>query len=320
MKILFFILLMTGVSAQGKVNNFPDKKLHVSLGVEAQDFILDLKDDETSQVVTYKPNLLGLYVPRISYDGIIGLSWGFKAPAEFGSEYMYGDTKYTDIRFDFAFSNFTINTHYSQYQGFYLENSTEIDPSITNEMPRIQRPDLYARSVGVAMTWVWNEKKFSLPGLINQSARQEVSGGSYLFGGSISESHFRANSSVIPTSVQGQYSTLGLVKKGQFKTIEAKGGYGYTWAGKWFFGFAVQLGPGLTRRVLEFETGVERGDWDPSLRSEVLLSGGYNGDIFFSTLKIDFRNSSVLLSGANVSTQLVSSALTLGVHLDAIGI
>lgn len=320
--ILLCLLLLWSTRSLADVYAFPDREIHLSTAIANQVFQFGLRDNGTNKSLNFQPNMGGLIVPRITYRDLWGLSWAFDTKVGENQKLIYGETKYTDIRFDFSFKSFAINTYYSQYRGLYIDNSEAVDPSLTLDDPRIQKPNMYARGFGASMTWVWNEERFSLPNLISQSQRQEKMGGSFLFGGSISEALVSDDSAFIPPNIQNQFEDIATLKEATFKSIEVKAGYGYAFARKWFFGAAAQLGPGLTHKKLVFEDGRKETGFDPSVRFELLLSGGYNGDVFFSNMRIDAKQDYIFLSGS--STQLSASqylvSLGVGVHLDTIGI
>ena len=321
LKILFTALVIFPYLVQANVYTFPDKDIHVSLTSQTQFYNLNLSDDDAGGNLLYNPNLGGVVIPRISYKGLWGLSWGFNTPVGAAEKELLGETDYTDIRFDFSFHKFTINTYYSQYSGMYLENSAEVDPAFTNTEARITRPDLYSRSYGASITWVFNEERFSLPNLITQAERQERRGGSWLLGAGFSEARIKADAPLVPAAVQNRFDTLANMTGGKFQTLSVKGGYGYTLAKKWFLGGAFLAGPGLSRQILSYDNRDETKGWEPSALFEVLVSGGYNGDVFFTSMKINATQEFYFLDGSSsqVAPQLGSVGLTIGIHLDTIG-
>ena len=319
--MLFWIYaLLFGLSANADVYSFPDRDLHVTLGIQKQEYSVQLRDDKSSQDLYYKPNIGSVLIPRISYKDLWGLSWGFNTPVSEGDEYLNGKTSFTDVRFDFSFHNFTVSSYYSQYRGMYLANSTAVNPLLTANDPNIQRPDMYSRASGVSFTWVWDPETFSLPNLYNQAERQEKRGGSILFGGAISENVLTADSSFIPASIQNDFDLLASMRGARFQTLSLKGGYGYAFAKKWFIGGAVMVGPGVARRKFEYDNQSESEGWEPTGFGELLLSGGYNGDLFFTSLKIDFRQDFFVLTGSSsqINPQLAAVAFNLGLHLETL--
>lgn len=304
-------------AAWADVYTFPDRDIHISTAVQVQDYTLHFRDDATKSDLFYKPNVGGVFIPRISYRGLWAVSWGFNTPVGEDEKYLQGETRYNDIRFDFTFHSFTVNTHYSQYKGFFLDNSVAVNPLLTENDPKIQRPDMYSRNMGISVTWVWDHNTFSLPNLISQSERQERQGGSFLFGGSFNETSIRADAPVVPGSLQTDFDVLSNLSGGQFQALSLKAGYGFAWAKKWFLGGALMVGPGLTRRVLTFQGQEESKGWEPSGRAELLVAGGYNGDAFFTSLRIDVRQEYFPLTGSSslVSPQLAAVTLSLGSHL-----
>ena len=203
--VLFTILILQTSVSWADVYMFPEKDIHASVGLQILDYAVDFVDEETGKNLSYKPNLQNLVTPRISYQGLWGLSWGFKAGENQGDKVILGETDYTDIRFDVSLHDVTIQTFYSEYRGFYIDNSYGVDPSWEEGDVKFQFPDMYSRIVGAALTWVIDSDTFSLPSLFNQSERQEKHGGSILVGLSITETKVENQTGIIHPAVRNQY-------------------------------------------------------------------------------------------------------------------
>ncbi len=309
-------ILITGL-AHADIYFFAEEDYHISLGIEAQEYQIDFADDETNKHLVYKPNLQSIVVPRIAYKKIFGVSWAFKTGAGENEANFFGETQYTDFRFDFSFNSFTLNTFYSQYSGFYIDNSYAINPTLTEEDPRVLAPDMYSRIMGAAITWVHKPQTFSLPNLMDQSERQEKMGGSVLFGASFTETTFSNDAGLIHPLVRGDYDLLAQLNKGKFQTFNIKAGYGWAWSKKWFFGGALQGGVGFSHKELGFIGGASDDGWEPSFRGEMLLAGGYNGDRFFSRMKIDAKADIITFTSTSsrIVPALASVAVNVGIHL-----
>lgn len=315
-----FLILLFGLPAQADVYGFPDREFHISTETQVQDYSLVLTDNATEKSLDYKPNIGSVFIPSISYGKYVSLSWGFRGPVSDTDREHKGDTRFTDIRFNFAFRQFMVNTFYSQYSGMFLENSSDVDPSLAGTSVKLQRSDLYSRSYGVSFTWVYNEERFSLPNLFNQAERQEKSGGSFLFGGAFTETAIRADRTLVPANQQSNYDVLTSWSGGKYKTISTKFGYGYALAHKWFLGAAVLVGPGITRRTLQYDNRGNNSGWEPTLRSEFLFSGGYNGDWFFTSFKGTAMQDVFYFTGSSsqVSSSLITVGLNVGMHLSTL--
>ena len=322
--ILFFFILQVlfySPAVFADVYSFPDRELHISLTTEAQNYGLVLRDNATGRELNYNPNVGSVLTPTISYGPYFSLSWGFRGPVSEANKVNRGNTRYTDIRFDFSYHQFLVNAFYSQYSGLYLENSSTADPGYADTEAKIQRPDLYARVYGVSMTWVFNEESFSIPNLLTQAERQERNGGSFLFGGSFTETIVRADSELVPTNLANDFDVLGNFSGGKFQTLSAKVGYGYSLASRWFLGGAILMGPGLSRRTFRYSNRGESRGWEPALRSEFFFSGGYNGDHFFAAFRGEAMQDIFYLSGSSsqIASQVVSVGLNVGIHLSTLG-
>ncbi len=307
------------------IYRFSDRDIHLSLGMELQEYLIDFENTQYERELSLTPNLEGLVVPKISYKDLFSLSYAFELPVAENEIYLRGKTKYTDLRFLFNFQNLRINFYYLQYLGFFFENSELISPSYGGTQPEILRPQLYSRSYGGDVTWVKDKATFSLSALTTMVERQESSGGSLLLGASGSESHFENPNEIIPIELANEFGLESALYAGKFQTIAAKFGYGYTYVyeKKWFLGGALQLGPGLTSRELRYLNvdSNNLSEWGVSLRVEGLISLGYNGDVFYWNLNSEMKRDSYFVNNdeTTIGLSLLTAGLTFGVHLEEIG-
>ncbi len=316
----FLTAIMMFHWAQADIYKYPDREIHFSTAVQNLDYTLHLRDSSTRSDLFYKPNVNDIVVPKLAYKDLVTVSWAMALEMENEEKRLMGDTKFTDIRLDFTYHNFAIEAYYNQYSGMYLENTGEVDPQFNPGDPSLLRPDLYVRGLGVTMTWIWDENDFSMLNLVSQNERQESWGGSFLFGGSINETYFSADQSIVPTQVQSQFDVIGQIRSGTFRTLSAKAGYGYSMAKKWFLGGYIMAGPGISYRTLRIDGQSNSTGFEPTGRVELLASTGYNGDWFFGNLKYDLKQDFYLLTGSSsqINPELVTVSLALGVHLDTL--
>lgn len=286
---LFFIsalLCQFSIEAKGSsIHEFNSKILHLHAGIDIPGY--DLKFIGNAREVQFNPNLFGLFSVGASLQNVAGINWGFKVSQKESEKLQKGDTQYEDWRLNFAFSQFHVFLNYSQYKGFYVQDSSEVDPLWTPGDPYYQAPNLYSRTLSANFTWIFSPDDYSLVAAMDQTARQESSGGSWLAGLQAVETVFHDDSEIIPTNIQSSYSSEQNLKEGKFLGLNLKGGYGYTlvFAKKYFASIAAQLGFGPLQMKLR-GTDFDRSKWTQSGKADGLISFGWNGDEYYSGILI----------------------------------
>lgn len=154
-----------------------------------------------------------------------------------------------------------------------------------------------------------------MPGVVDHTERQVESGGSWLFGGAISETVFNNAGGLIPASMNAQFAGAVGLTEGKFLSLVAKGGYGYTLGSKWFLGGVIQLGLGVQNRRLSFLNGTSTRGWDPAWRAEAHIAAGYNGDQVYTGFKIYSFGNVYNGAGMQINSTQFNSSLFLGWHI-----
>jgi hypothetical protein len=206
--------------------------------------------------------------------------------------------------------------NYSQFQGFYIKDSHEVDSSWTSDQPYVQAPDLKSRTAGANFTWVLSPESFSLIAAMDQTERQEKSGGSFLLGAAATETVFEDSDEIIPSTVQVSYGRDAKLTEGRFMALTAKGGYGYTlvFYDKYFASLAAQFGVGTQRMSLK-GTGFERTEWKQANKVDALLSAGWNGDNYYSGVSLTGDGTTFDTGPIKITTTLYAIKLYFGFRI-----
>jgi len=303
-----------------QIESFDDRNIHVSIGSELQSINLTFDNAISGRSLQYSPNLNGMFVPKIAYQDWFVLSWGFQTPTSELEKQLQGETIFTDTRFSFDLGSFRLSVFYLQYRGLYIENSQEVDPSLS-PLQKIILPDLYTRSYGAEFTWIKNPERFSLKALTAQSERINGSGGSLLLGASHVNNRIEAPAGLFPVSINQDFGPEAELSIADLSTTSVKVGYGYATGRKWFIGGAIQAGPGAGTQKLVMIDGSSRSGTIGSLRLEALVSMGYNGDRFFSSIQSEIKQDYFYLKGSDtqIANQISNVVLNVGLHLDSLG-
>ena len=107
----------------------------------------------------------------------VGVS--FRIKSFFGNDdKTKGDTETSSINFALNFDRWAVNFNHTNQTGYYLANSSDVDPMITSD-DFILFPDFNTRSTRLFATYLTNTK-FSLKSLTSLTERQLKSNGTFL--------------------------------------------------------------------------------------------------------------------------------------------
>lgn len=280
---LTFLVLMTGTSARAAINEFENRLLTVKVFIDVPGMNLDFKSRETGRLIRWKPNTRANVGIGASLAGIIGGSVSAKGSLTQEDRLARGETDYQDWRFFLNYSWVQVLLNYQEYRGFYIENSGQIDSAYENSVNSIQARDMSLRNYSVNTTFVFSPSSFSLPAALDQTVRQEESGGSFLAGLAVNHNIFGNDTGLIPATVASEFGSDQNIRKGTFSTLTTKFGYGYSWIfgqKKWFLSGMLQLGAGWQNSKYS-DANREYTTSRPAGKGDFITSFGYNGDDYF---------------------------------------
>ena len=316
---LFFLLILTCLARPAPAAGIREFKelLTVKTFIEVPGANLDFKSVSNDRIVKWKPNVRGNVGVGVSLAGIIGGSVSAKGPLSEEDRIARGDTRYQDWRFFLTYSWIQIQLNYQEYNGFYIENSKEVDPSYENNPNSIQEPAMSARNYSINSTFVWSPQDFSLPAALDQTVRQETSGGSFLLGAAVNHNIFNNDNLLIPATVRPEFGIDQNIMKGAFTTFSVKAGYGYSYIygdRKWFLSGVLLLGGGWQNSKYADPTQEFTSDRAVG-KGDLTISWGYSGDRYFSGLTLLADATTYETRSLLISSNLYLLSLFFGLHL-----
>jgi hypothetical protein len=242
-------------------------------------------DNYTGQKLNYRPNnkiLLGLGVNH----GFLGINIGFNFPFLNQDEEKHGQTKYYDFTLRTFTPKFNAMLYLQRYKGFYLRNTDLMIHGWEEGDPFYIRPDIRTYTVGLDLTYIFNNQRFSYRATMLQNEWQKKSAGSFLVGGSIIYHTTIADSSIVPSHLNPSYFFEG--KDFDRSNIFSVGpiiGYAYTLViSEHFFVTASLNGSGnlgTTQLILPENTNKIKAGIILGFRIETLFSVGYNSERWY---------------------------------------
>ncbi len=276
-----YLLAFAPLVATAGMHEFNGENVHIKLGIDIPGYDLLFKGQ--NREIKYNPNADTLFSVGVSLQDFLGITWGFRNTQQEKDKIQKGKTDYEDWRLNLAFKQFHVKFNYAKFKGFYIQDSSEVDPTWSEGEPFYQKADLVSQNIGVNFTWIFSPGDFSLVAAYDQTERQEKSGGSFLAGAAVSETLFEDESQIIPANVQPAFGTHQRITEGRFQSFTVKGGYGYTFvlAKKYFAALSGQFGFG--RQYMKIKgTDFADSTWAPAKKGDLILSLGYNGDDYYA--------------------------------------
>lgn len=200
-RVLFLALALVPLFGLANWSKQPEDNLKVEVGVVTPNLSFEIMAPEglSQSLIKYSPNTQSKTSLGLSYRNI-GISASSANSTSEESQLNYGNSRSTDLQFRF-FGKRTYELFYQTYQGYYIENSQEIDSSYGSTSLKIQRPDIVSKNYGFNFYWNLNENDFSQAIAYDQMGIQTKSawGLSWLIHGS--QSSIEGQSELVPASV-----------------------------------------------------------------------------------------------------------------------
>jgi hypothetical protein len=317
MRIYFFIVsFLFGAAVRAdNTNTFPEQDFTAKIFVDIPGYELNFKTITSTipKEVRWRPNTRANLGVGVSLKGWFGVSVAAKSAMTQEDRFNKGETEYQDWRFFLNYTRIQLFLNYQEYRGFFIDNSGEIDQSYVGSPSKIQEPSMTARNYSANMSYVMSPDRFSIQAAMDQTSRQEKSGGSWLVGAAINVTVFNNDNSLIPTSVRGYYGVDQNIKTGTFTNLTVKGGYGYNFiiAQKYWVGGVLAIGAGSQKSRYSDGT-TEKFSTNISGKGDLNITGGYNGDQFFTGFSLLADTNTYKTESLEISTNLYVLSLFAG--------
>jgi hypothetical protein len=181
-----------------------------------------LRAPQGAQDLKYRPNTnLNMGVGASYQNVTLNLAYGFDF---LNNEPEKGKTKFLDLQFHSYPKKWTIDFYGQLYKGYYLSPRGF---AANNAASFYLRPDAGVNLFGLAIYYVFNDKKFSYRAATSQTEWQKKSAGSFLFGGEAHYGVIKADSSLVPGKLDNPYPQTG-INNIRFFSFGPGFGYAYT--------------------------------------------------------------------------------------------
>lgn len=175
----------------------------------------------------YRPNNKINFGVGASYRSLT-LNIGVGIPGINKDQDKRGTTRYLDAQANIHTKRWATNLFLQRFSGYYISTHTTEELGWQQETGYPTRPDLTQFNLGASTVHIFNNGRFSYRAAFNQDAWQRRSQGSFLAGGYITYFHLKADSSIVPARLAGQFENGLHLRRGGFLDLGPSAGYAYT--------------------------------------------------------------------------------------------
>ncbi len=314
--IYLLLLLISPLSKGAKWStpreNQPSFKFGI-ISATLQNTFRDQKDQNLTSI-DYEPNSVTRLLVGVTYLGY-SLSGSFASRANEKSILSKGETKGADYQFRFFKEQNTFDIYYQKYQGYYIKNSSEIDPQYVGQDSYMQRPDMHTEHYGGQYFRSLNPEEFSLSACFEQNGWQKESGGTWFYYGGFDIHHIDADTTLIPNQLMSIYSSIHDFKRGDFTTLKLGFGGAYALVFNNFFLATQLIFAGGQQKQVYLINSNQINKIIPTNGLNVKVGLGYNGDKFYSSLNFFNDSTALNIEDKKIDTGTAEATLVFGVHL-----
>ncbi|OIP03732.1 MAG: hypothetical protein AUJ97_03980 [Bacteroidetes bacterium CG2_30_32_10] len=271
------------------------EKFTIKCGISTKNISFTLSpiaksDSLKASSIIYRPNVYSYFNIGGSWKFLSG-SISFKIPKGKDNVQLHGKTNYADFRLSLIKKRFAASAFLKTYQGFYINDPNKVFPEWQNGQPYPQRKDIYFNTIGLEGYYVFSWKKYSLNAAFRQGEKQLKHSGSFLLKGDLSYIGIGGDSSLIPYTQSVYYNEMKGLQSGDFLSGVISAGYTYVFTiGKqWFASPFLFSGIGYQKKALATNEQIINNKNFLSFL-DFKMTGGYNGNNFFSTIILDAEN------------------------------
>lgn len=286
---------------------------HITAGIESPTYNFKIEGKDTRSKLQYDPSTRANLAFSVSHARYITLGAGFSLSQDAKDQLKKGSSDYTDLRVSAIKRAWMLRANFSEYKGFYIEDSGAVDPSWTSGQPYVRYPEMFSRNTGINLTIAVRPERYSLLAIHSQEERQIKSGGSLLVGAQVRRETIVQSTAIIPTTVQSSYGSDAGATSLRFSSLIAKVGFGYQHNFSESFLFAGQFlaGLGVVRSQV---TGPNLGynQTRPASKIDGDIALLYNGKLNYGGITVAADSSSYDTKSLKVDSTLFLAKLFYG--------
>ncbi|MEC9281387.1 MAG: DUF4421 family protein [Bdellovibrionota bacterium] len=267
---------------------------------------VNVGDENDSESIQFSPNNASTLNLIFSY-GNLGLDLKTTKARNDDDNQIDIDTKYHDIQLAFYGGKHNYLVTYQEYKGYYVSNPEEVDSNYTSNSPESLFPDMETRSISFRYFRVFNSEKFNLDSAYGIVNYQEEKGGSWILGIGGSKDKLKSpNKGFSPSYANTNYQAIIDLKKIDILSINAQGGYSYTYVYKSLYANAIfMLGASIQQKSLNYSNEVNT-DTALGFNSTVGISFGMNKKKHKLNLQVFGISNQIKIDDKSITSNLIN--------------
>jgi hypothetical protein len=240
--------------------------------------------------------------------GVFGFTLGTANPLPEQDKKLKGDSRYSDFQVRFLGSRVGVELFYQTYLGYYL-TKRNADNSFTI------RDDISTQHYGFNFFYLFDREAYSINAAFAQADRQTVNGGSWVGIIAGDRNIIAGSRPLVPTELAEQYGDISKFKAGDFLSVTAGMGYGYTWTHENFYlTELISLNFGQQHQMFALEKKYDR--WIPASKSSLRIGFGYNGTKNFGGFQFLADSNVIPIEKGEVAMSAMEALLFYGRRFD----
>jgi hypothetical protein len=281
--------------------------------------MLPVPDSLGSYGSNFKGNYSGTFGFNFGYK-VLGVSFGFKLPADPGSIDSLGKSAYSVLGIKIRKKALTLSFDARKYKGFYDASTRNFNTSLPANAPFIIRPDLGVLSYSGTAIWNFAWKRYSFSAPLTYCDRQVKTRVGFLLKTDLSYLNIYADSALVSKSQGSAFPEFSHVKSIDALVFKTGPGLGMNLV--FFKRMYFSLNLFLMNNTLIYRYNSEAGNqsgWRGN--TNYFLEGGagfgYSAKHFYVGIRAGGENNVVRLSGTKIQTSFGTVCFDMGIRLKA---
>lgn len=287
-----------------------DRSMAAHLGVKHAQLNVELQNREASSVV-YQPNVGAqayVFAAYRRYSASLGLS-------SINSDYAvqtHGETKSHDYQLRFHAERWSPEFYYQSYQGYFLENTKDLNLEPKSEGGRLLRPDLKASHWGAQLYYNFSPQDYSLASHFSLRSQQLESRGSWFTIFSYNQYSLQGEQPLVPPQVENYGAVAALTGLStQTLSVGFAGAYNFVF-GNYFAGALLGLGLNYQNTKLQTVSGHDYSGQAVSSKTYIKIGLGYSGYRFLAGASLNVDGQNVNAEKSNILFDTIESKFFVG--------
>ncbi len=281
--------------------------VRIYTGVRELSFIIaNGNKSGTNEKISYKPNNGVVSGIGFSVNNLL-INFTTKLPGTEQDINRFGKTDIVDYQLNLTLRYLHVSLFQRNYSGFFIANSSAVNPDFTNLNSKIIRPDINYQTNGFETIYSLNPRRYSLNASFKMTEKQVKNVWAGLIYANYSSINISGDSTLIPFSIKSSFNDQDFLYKGSYLGGAIQPGVTYSFTkGNFFVNPMFFAGIGyVQQKIFVVGDGINKYN-NIYFRLSTRVSSGYNGRWFFGGFVLDWNNSYLPARSLTIKTGILS--------------